>query len=152
MATGLTNRGKYLVLNGFFLSSVPSTFYLSLHKQSAALVNTDNVNSDGAEIATVNGYSAGGTAVARNTTDWPTISQEDSLGYSRAVIKTISFTPSGGPIPGVLGQEVYYAALTDDNATPASRQMIAYWMLNGPAQALPGGTLSLNKLEIRIGR
>ena len=53
----------------------------------------------GQKIAAGNGYTANGISVARNTTDWDVLTQDDTNDRALVQLKNIVWTASGGPIP-----------------------------------------------------
>lgn len=128
---GITNRGKLLLLEWAVGRTTPPTnFYLALC--TSATTPTADINTLGelTQIAVGNGYSNGGISINRNSTDWDTGSEDDTSDYGLVRLKDIVFTASGGTLPGS-GSGATYAVLTDDNATVANRQVIAYGTLTG---------------------
>jgi hypothetical protein len=138
-----TNRGLYLMVQAFLRNSgAPTTFYLALLTDDTPPTRATDLMSDASQIAVGNGYSGGGTAVARNSTDWDTLTEDDGLNQIRALMKDITFTASGGDIPAS-GNPIRWIALTDDNATVADRQIIACWKLPGGVTVPSGQDLTI---------
>lgn len=146
----VTNRGKYLILQEFFRNPTEfTTLYIALITSAAAPTVDTNTFSELTEIAAWNGYTAGGISLSRNSTDFDTLTEDDSgnLAYIRA--RDIVWTASGGSLPGS-GNGARYAILTDDNGTQGSRQVIAYWDLTSDRTVSSGQTLTLTDCEIRL--
>jgi hypothetical protein len=94
------------------------------------------------EIAAGNGYDAGGITLTADGTDFPTVSQDDSGNRAFARMRDVSWTASGGAIPAS-GDGARYAALIDDNATPANRQLVGYGSLDVDRSVAEGGIIPL---------
>lgn len=157
MASGWTNRGKYLVLGAYFKDQAePTNFYIAL-VTSAAVPDADtNTLSQLTQIADGNGYDAtgtpgGGYQLARNSTDWPDAdyTQDQTNDLAVVMVKDVVWTAAGGPIPAS-GSGARYAVLTDDNATIGSRQVIAFFDLVSDRSVSDAQTLTLQDLELRI--
>lgn len=146
---GVTNRGKYKLLGWAFRNETePTTFYLAL---SATAPTADtNTMDDLTECAAGNGYTAGGAACARNSTDFDTWTEDDTNDRSLVQIKDFTLaTASGGSIP-ISGTAPRYIVLTDDHGTVASREVYLYWDM-GSAVTIPSGvSLIAQDLEARI--
>ena len=102
----------------------------------------------GQEIATGNGYTANGISVARNTTDWDVLTEDDANDRAFVQLKNLVWTAGGGPIPSS-GAGARYAVLMDDNATPANRDVLAVFDLGSDRAISDGQTLSLIDCERR---
>lgn len=144
---GVTNRGKYLhqrwVYGGLAL---PTNFYLALVKTTP---NADtNVMSDLTQVATGNGYTTGGYQLTPGATDFPTIAEDDTADTGTTTIKDIVWTASGGTLPSD-GNGATYAVLTDDNATVANRQVIAFWSLGGTRVVSDTQALTVSAAKIQ---
>jgi hypothetical protein len=148
--SGVTNRGKYAILNHEFLNSAePTNFYIALATSATAPTADTNVFSELTEITAGNGYTTGGYQIARNSTDFDTLTEDDASDLGKTLLKDISWTASGGSIPGS-GSGARYAVLLDDNATVGSREVYAYWDLSSDRSVTNGNILTLANLEIRI--
>lgn len=146
---GFTNRGKYLLLQSFLRNTgAPTTFYMALVTSAVAPTADTNTLGDLTEIAAGNGYTAGGLAVARNATDWDTLTEDDASDRALVQAKDLVWTASGGNLPAS-GSGARYAVLLDDNATPASRQVIAYFDLGSDITISDGQSLTLQNCELR---
>jgi hypothetical protein len=127
----------------------PTTFYVALVTSAAAPTADTNTLGDLTQIAAGNGYTSGGIAVARNSTDFDTLTEDDTNDRGDLQIKDLTWTASGGSIPGS-GNGARYAVLTDDNGTVNSREVYAYWDLTSDRSVSTGQTLTLQNLEIRL--
>jgi len=117
---------------------------------AVAPASTTNLKTDLTEIAIGNGYSAGGIALARNSTDFDTVTELDAPDHRGLVqIRDLSWTASGGAIPAS-GGGARYAALTDGHATVASREVWAFWDLGADRSITDGQTLTLQDCELRL--
>lgn len=146
----VTNRGKYLLLQEFFRNPTEFTnLYIALITSAAAPTVDTNTFSELTEIAAGNGYTAGGISLSRNSTDFDTLTEDDSGNLASIQIRDVVWTASGGTLPGS-GSGARYAILTDDNATQGSRQVIAYWDLTSDRSVSSGQTLTLQNCEIRL--
>lgn len=127
--TGLTNKLKAEMLAVFFRDdSAPVSFFLALVTNATAPGPDTNFMSDLTEIAAGNGYVAGGEAFARNPTDFPISTEDDSNDKGIVGLRDIVFTASGGPLPPS-GGGARYAVLTDDNATISLRKVYLFFDL-----------------------
>jgi hypothetical protein len=146
----VTNRGKYLLLQEFFRNPTEFTnLYIALITSAAAPTVDTNTFSELTEIAAGNGYTAGGISLSRNSTDFDTLTEDDSGNLALIQIRDVVWTASGGSLPGS-GNGARYAILTDDNGTQGSRQVIAYWDLTSDRTVSSGQTLTLQNCEIRL--
>lgn len=150
MASGWTNKGKYHVLNLTFLNATEPTNYYVLLATSATTPTADtNTVSDLTEIAAGNGYTTGGYQLARNGTDFDTITEDDTNDKGLVQVKDVVWTASGGSIPGS-GNGARWAVLTDDDGTIANREIYAWWDLSSDRSVSDGQTLTLTDLELDL--
>jgi len=148
--SGWTNRGKYLELGVYYRAVTATTkFYLALLAETTAPGPDHNLLSDVSEIPAGNGYTAGGQQVNRNSTDFDVYTEDDVNDRGLIQLKNFSWTASGGNLPAS-GTGARYAALLDDNATPANRQLINYWSLGSNRIISDTQTLTLIDAEIQI--
>ena len=146
---GVTNRGKKVILNAYFTADAtdePTGFKMALVLASDPPVVDDNVLTDVTEIATGNGYAAGGTAIARTSGGFDVITEDDAADRAFIQAADVVYTASGGPIPAS-GLGARYAILLDDEATP---NMIAFFDLSSDRTISNGQTLTLQDCEIRL--
>ena len=147
---GWTNRGKYRVLGGYFRAeSVPTNLYIALVTSGTAPTLSHNTLGELVQINSGNGYSNGGYQLARNSTDFDTLTEDDNNARSLVQLKDITWTASGGTIPAS-GSGARYAVLTDDNATVNSRDLFAFWDLSSDRQVSSGQDLTLQNCELRL--
>lgn len=151
MASGFTNRGKKIILDYYFRrqGTLPTNFYLALVTSAATPTADTNTFSDLTEIASGNGYTAGGFSLTPNTTDFDTMTEDDTGDLAKTLLKDIAWTASGGSIPAS-GNGARYAILTDDNATQGSRVVIAYFDLSADRTVSVGQVLTLQDVELRL--
>lgn len=147
---GWTNRGKYLILDSYFRNAAePTNFYVALVTSAAAPTADTNTLSQLTEIANGQGYTTGGYQLARDGTDFDTLTEDDGNDKGIIQIKDIVWTASGGNLPAS-GNGARYAVLLDDNATVGSRQVIAWWDLTSDRTVSAGQTLTLQNCELDL--
>ncbi|MCH9050619.1 MAG: hypothetical protein IIA72_06005 [Proteobacteria bacterium] len=147
---GWTNKGKFSALDAYMRNAgAPTNFNIALFTSATTPTADTNLVSDLTQIATGNGYADGGLAVNRNATDFDVLTEDDTNDRGLVQIKDIVWTAAGGPIPAS-GGGARWAALTDDNATVASREVYFYWNLVSDRSVSDGQTLTLQDCEIRI--
>lgn len=100
-------------------------------------------------MAAGNGYTTGGYQLTPNTTDFDTLTEEDTSDYGAVLVKDVVWTASGGTIPAS-GDGARYAVITDDNGTVGSREVYAWWDLTSDRIVSSSQTLTLQNLELRI--
>ena len=150
MPSGVTNKGKYRMLGGYFRGeALPTSFYVRLITVAVVPTVDTNTASELTEIAAGNGYTAGGISVARNATDFDVFTEDDTNDRALIQIKDIVWTAAAGPLPAS-GAGASYAVLTDANVTDGSREIIDFWDLVSARSVSSGQTLTLQDLEIRI--
>lgn len=146
-AAFFTNRGLKLLFDWVFRGvTMPTTFYVAL--PTAAATVTTNTMSDLTETAAANGYTAGGVALARNTTDFPTNTQNDSSDRAELTSKAFSWTASGGDFPS--SGSVNHVVLTTDEGTVGNRQVAFYSPTSAAGAVSVGQTLTINSLQLRL--
>jgi len=149
---GITNRGKALLLKLFFQGiedPAGLSFFVALGTNDTPPTADSNTLADVSQIATGNGYTDGGLAVARDNVDWDVLTEDDV--NDRALIQAIDqvWTASGGSIPSG-GNGARWAFLLTDEVTASTRQIIAYWDLAFDRTISTGQTLTLQNLELRL--
>jgi hypothetical protein len=138
------------MFNSYFRATgTPTVFYIFLATSAAAPTADTNTKSQLTEIATGNGYSAGGLSVARNATDFDVLTEDDTNDRALIQLKNQVWTASGGPIPSS-GSGARYSIITDDNATLANREVFFYHDLVSDRSISDGQTLTLIDVEIRL--
>jgi len=147
---GWTNRGKKLIMDSFFRAATPPTnFYVALVTSATAPTADTNTLSELTEIAAGNGYTSGGISLSRNSTDFDTLTENDTDDRGELLIKDLAWTASGGPLPAS-GNGARYAVLTTDEGTVGNRQVIAFWSLTSDRSVSVGQTLTLQNCELRL--
>ena len=150
MASLVTNRGKYFILNSTFRAgTIPTNYYAVLLTNDTVPTVDHNILSDVAEIASGNGHASGGTSLTPGATDMDVITEDDTNDRALIQLKDIVFTASGGAIPAS-GNGISHMALTDDNVTVNSREVYVTWDLSGPHTVSDGQTITVQDAEIRI--
>jgi len=150
MASGVTNRGCYTILGeDFRRTTLPTNLYVALCTDAVTPAVDTNTFSELTEIGAGNGYTAGGYSITPGDTDWDTQTEDDANDWAFVQLKDIVWTASGGPIPDS-GDGARWAVLTDDNATPADRIIIAWWDLESARSVSDGQALTLQNLEVRL--
>lgn len=150
MASGWTNRGKKLILDWAYRGATrPTNFYVALLQSTTSPSPDSNVMSDHTQIATGNGYAAGGYSLTPNGTDFPTLTEDDSGDLGELILKDIVWTASGGPIPAS-GGGARWAVLTTDEVTVANRQILAYFDLASDRTVSDGQPLTLQACKLRL--
>jgi len=145
-----TNKGKAKVLEFVFRpTSLPTNFYIHLVTAAAAPNADTKTLGQLTQIADGQGYSTGGFQLAKNSTDFDSLVENDTDDRSELQIKDVEWTADGGSLPAS-GDGARYAVLTDDNGTVASREVYFYWDLESARQVSDGQKLTLQNLEIRI--
>ena len=145
-----TNKGKASVLEGVYRNAgVPTNFHVALLTSAAAPSADTNTMADVTQIATGTGYADGGIQLARNATDFDVLTEDDANDRGLVQIKDLVWTASGGPLPAS-GNGARHAALTDDNASVAAREIWQSWDLVSDRSVSDGQTLTLQDCEIRL--
>lgn len=147
---GWTNKGKFSILDAYFRNTgAPTNFYVAL-VTSANVPDADtNLLSDLTEIADGNGYTTGGYSLTKNSTDFDTLSEDDTNDRGTIQVKDVTWTASGGNLPAS-GNGARYAVLLDDNATVANREVYAFWDLGSDRSVSDTQELTLQNLELRL--
>jgi hypothetical protein len=146
---GFTNRGKKLMYDSYFrAASTPTVFYLVLCTSAVTPTADTNTLSDLTQIASGNGYTTNGQSVSRNSTDFDYLNEDDGNDYAQIQLKDFGWTATGGSLPAS-GNGARLAVLTDDNATPANRNVIAFWDLSSDRTVSNGQTMTLQNCELR---
>lgn len=147
---GITNKGKYALLNWAFRgATIPTNFYIALVTSATAPTADTNTLGELTEIAAGNGYTSGGYQLTPGATDFDSITEDDTGDQAYVQVKDVVWTASGGSIPGS-GNGARYAVLTDDNGTVGSREVYAYWDLSSDRSVSTGQTLTLQDCQLNL--
>lgn len=149
MASGWTNRGKFRNLGGFFRNTLPTNFFAVLVTNATVPDVKTNTLSQLTQIAAGNGYTTNGTSLDRNQTDFDVLTEDDGNDRAFVQIKDLVWTATGGPIPAS-GNGASYMVITDDNVTPADRDVIGYFDLVSPRTVSDGQSLTIQDAEFRL--
>lgn len=154
---GWTNRGKALVLGHVFNPAVtattpPTNFFAALCTDATTPTVDTNKIGDLTEVTAGTGYTQGGTSLAKNATDFPTYTEDDTSDFGSIKIKNLTWTASGGSI-----SNAKWLVLTGDqdaagaSATAASGNRVVYaWFDLGSVFTITSGqTLAVNGSETR---
>ena len=141
----VTNRGKKNIL-AFLRSTTPANFYVALCTSATAPTVDINTLSELTEVTAGNGYTAGGVSISLNSTDFDTLSEDDTNDRALIQLKDVSWTASGGNLPSTAAR---YAVLLGPHATPGSREVWVAWDLASDRQVSDGQALTLQDLEVR---
>lgn len=133
----LTNRGAYLEKEARYRSG--ATFHIHLCTNATPPTRDTNTLSQLTQIANGNGYnSTTGVVLTGNSTDFPALTENDSADQAEIQVRAITITASGGTIPPS-GSGAWWIVLTDDHATPGSRQVLYYRDMGGVEQTRTDG-------------
>jgi len=150
MASGVTNKGKFKLLDWVFRgTALPTNFYVALITSAATPTVDTNTFSELTEIAAGNGYTAGGISLTKNSTDFDVITEDDTGDKGLIQIKDLAWTAVTANLPAS-GNGARYAILTDDNATQGSRLVLAWWDLVSDRSVSVGQPLTLQNCEIDL--
>lgn len=145
---GWTYLGLRSHLETFRGVALPTNFRIVLITAAVAPTADSTTFAAFTEIAAGNGYTAGGQTISLNATDFDVITT-GSLPNNRSLIqiKDIVWTATGGQLPSN-GVGARYALLLDDNPTPASREVWAWWDLEENRLVSTGQPFTLDNLEL----
>lgn len=144
---GFTNKGKYRMLECYFRDVAnPTALYAALVTDTPDA--DDNTFADLTEIAAGNGYTAGGMSLTPGATDFDVIAEDDANDRATLQIKDLVWTASGGPIPSS-GSGALYLIITDNNATQADREILAFFSLGSARTVSDGQSLTIQNAEFR---
>jgi len=147
---GFTNRGKNHIFDIVFRNGTePTNYYIALVTSAVAPTADTNTFSELTEITAGNGYTTGGISLARNSTDFDSLVENDTNDRGEIQLKDIVWTASGGNLPAS-GSGARYAVLLDDNVTVGSRIVVAWWDLSSDRTISTGQTLTLQNCELRL--
>lgn len=146
----ITNRGFSLLLQWALRGvALPTNFYAVLLADTITPTVDMKTMSQVAEIPAGNGYTSGGIQLSRNTTDFDTLTENDTTDLAEVLAKDLVFTASGGNLPAS-GSGARYAALTTDEAVVANRQLVAIWDLQSNRVVSTGQDITLQNAGVRL--
>ena len=145
----VTNKFAFRALGWVFNGvALPTNFYIALCTDATAPTVDTNTLSDLTQIAAGNGYTTGGIILAKNATDFPSLTEDDTNNWGQVELKDIVWTASGGTLPAS-GNGARYAVITDDNVTVGSREVYVAYDLGSSISIPSGSTLTLADFIIR---
>jgi hypothetical protein len=146
--SGFTNRGKKLMADWLFRGvALPTNFYAHLVTSAVAPVADTNTLGELTEIAAGNGYAA--IALSKNTTDFPTNTEDDSNDRADVFIKNLVWTASGGNLPAS-GNGARWLVITTDEGTVANRQVVMFFDLQSDRTVSVGQNLQATSPNFRL--
>lgn len=147
---GFTNKGARYAL-GVWLrgETIDTNTYLALCTSATAPTVDTNTLGQLTEIASGNGYTSGGYQLTHNSTDFDTITENDTDDRADVQLKDIVWTASGGSIPAS-GDGARYLVWTDDNGTVSSREVYAWWDLSSDRSVSDGQPFTMEDFIYRI--
>lgn len=146
MASVVTNRGKYRILGLFFRAlAAPANIYAVLCTSAVAPVADTNTLSELTQITGGTGYTTDGMALARNSTDFDVLTEDDVNDRALVQAKDLVWTGSGGNVG-----PARWMAFTDDNVTPAVRDVLAGFDLVSDRTVSDTQSLTLQNAEVRL--
>lgn len=135
-----TVEGLAEMLDWTFRGATAATnLYLALITAATTPDFTTETMADVTEITNGNGYDPGGFMLNRDSTDFPTLTEDDVDNFAEVTVKNVTIAASGGAIPPS-GDGATYLVLTDDNATVANRIIFGWWSVLGAPKTAPDGT------------
>lgn len=145
---GWTNKGKYRILEfAYEGGTVPTNYYMVMFTSQTAPTCDSNVLTDASEVASANGYVTGGSQLAPST-GFDTLTEDDTNDKAYVQVVDVTWTASGGSIPS--SGNAYYAGLTDDNATTASREVYHYWSFGADYSVSDGQEITVQDAQIDL--
>jgi hypothetical protein len=146
--TGVTNRGKFKFLQfAFNAVSTPTNYYAALFTAANTPAATSSTRVALTEVAAGNGYTAGGQALAPNTTNFPGITQDDTNNLAKILVINLTWTASGGNLPS---NSVGAAWMALCGGTTSSDDVYAFWNLGASRVVANTQALQVNQAEIDI--
>jgi len=144
-----TARGKRLLLETYLTgSALPGTgFNVALVTDAVPPTPATLTLGDLVEVAAGNGYVSGGLARARSAAGFPSLVEMDAQDQARVTIGDPIWSAVGGSIPAS-GDPARWLVLTTDEATPADRQVLAFWDLFADRTIQNGQILHLQNTRL----
>lgn len=143
---GWTNKGKYRALGFTFRAQTrPSVYYIALVTDAVAPAADTNTLSELTQTTGGTGYTTNGMSLTPGATDFDVWTEDDASDIAYVQLKDIVWTASSGDLG-----PARYAVLTDDNATPGSREVYIYWSLGSNRTVSDTQTLTLQNCEMRL--
>lgn len=146
MATsGITRRGMFRISEIIFQgATAPANFFIGLVTAATAPTTLTVTLSQLTEIAQGAGYSSGGYSIARNSTDWVSVTESGDDAITQ--MRDFDAVASGGALP-LSGADAAYIVLLGPHATPASREVWAWWSLKGDRHVSDGQSMTFDDVK-----
>lgn len=143
MASLMTNKAKYRIL-GMVLNNTtePANYYAYLINSGTPTNDTNTWSELSAGKST--NYVTNPLTLTPNSTDFPSLTEDDTDNEGEVNIKPLVFTASGGNLSGT------WVIITDDNGTEANREVYFALDLGGTQQVSDGQTLTVSNTLIKI--
>lgn len=143
---GWTNNALYAILGLWTRTTSPGTqMYLALIRSTPTSATA--TMADVTEITAGNGYTSGGQAINRNSTDWDVLTLDGPNNKAYAQLKDYQWTGTGGPLPSD-SNGATFAVVTDDNATVSARKVFHYGSLGSARVVSDTQNLVIQNFEI----
>ena len=92
---GWTNKGKMSILDAYFRNNgAPTNFYVALVTSATAPDADTDTMGDVTEISAGNGYTSGGYQLSKNSTDFDTLTEDDTNDRGLVQVKDVVWTAS----------------------------------------------------------
>lgn len=159
MASGWTNEGKEQLLAwGWQNVAPPTNVHLALaddEQSPTADHNTIGTSPALVQIATGNGYTAGGIELTHGTGDFTTLTQDNTNDWAQVYVEDTgadpTWTASGGTIPSNSPTTVArWAVLMGDYSDFSSEALYAWFDLGSGRTVSDGQSLILQNCTLRI--
>lgn len=146
--TGVTNRGKRRLLEWpLNATTLPTNFFAALFTANFTPIATTSIRSALQEVVAGNGYTAGGIALAKNVTDFPGITQDDTNNLSKILVRNLTWTAIGGDLPA---NDVGARWMGLCSGAAGVDDVIAFWDLGASRVVTNTQQLQVNSAEIDI--
>lgn len=137
---GLTNKGIERMMRAFLRGEgSPTHFYVALVTNDIPITEDVETLGDLVEVADGNGYTEGGQEIAASSVGFDLVSVDTDDDETLVQLADLTWTASGGDIQGIS-----YVVLLDDNPTPSSRNVIAWWQLSETITIPDGSTATFS--------
>jgi hypothetical protein len=154
MASGVFNKGKQALCGLMVQNAIGGTalaggaFKVHLYDNTtwAEDIDLDDITAlEAAGAVEASGGSYAAADAARNSTDFDVNDVDDTNDRGNFQMADKSWTAVTTSITGI-----YYAILTDANATAGSRILFVFWDLSGPITVTADSTLTIKDAEVRV--
>ena len=142
MATVPSNKIKYLLATKAIDFSADVFKIILMQTGFTFNIDTHHAYADvsASELATANGYTAGG-----NTLAGVTVTEDDTDDRTEITWNNTTWTASGGPIGPTPGAIIY-----DDTVASPADAIVSYIDFGGDQTQADGGVATIANIEVRI--